>query len=276
MRTPARGVRALQRQRVLVEERPAAVIGRHVDDVAEAEPEQDAPLHPRVDPPARRRRGVGLGGADARRRTSAARKRGERLRAPLPCATARRCGEERSIVRLQRSPCVIGRRTRRGSRRCRAATSASIFVAARPAAAAPSAAGRPLRAGPSPPSRTSPGSGFDSTKLTCISGSSCVVHARARAAKSPRSASSTMLRHLRRHLVRRHRDDAAAADRHQRQRQRVVAREHDEVVRHGAADLAHLRDVARRFLDADDVRNRGQARAASPASMLQPVRPGTL
>ena len=45
--------RLLQRHRVLVVERPAAVIGRHVHDVAEPEPEQDALLDPRVDAPAR-------------------------------------------------------------------------------------------------------------------------------------------------------------------------------------------------------------------------------
>ncbi len=54
MRTPLPTSKRLQRQRVLVEERPAAVIDRHVDEVAEAEPEQDALLHPGVDAPAGR------------------------------------------------------------------------------------------------------------------------------------------------------------------------------------------------------------------------------
>ncbi len=56
MRTPLVGVEPLQRQRVLVEERPAPLADAHVDDVAEAEAEQDALLHPDVDAPAGRRR----------------------------------------------------------------------------------------------------------------------------------------------------------------------------------------------------------------------------
>ena len=44
---------------------------------------------------------------------------------------------------------------------------------------------------------------------------------------------------------------------------------------HGAADLGHLLDVAGRFLDADDV-GIVASRAQVAASMLQPVRPGTL
>ena len=95
-------------------------------------------------------------------------------------------------------------------------------------AAGTSAAGRPLRAGPSPPSRPSPGPGSTSTKLTCISGRMRAVN-RARRGEVAALGGLDHLHHLRRNLVRRHRDDAAAADRHQRQRHRIVAREHDEV-----------------------------------------------
>ena len=94
-------------------------------------------------------------------------------------------------------------------------------------------------------------------KFTSISGSSAWCSARA-AAKSPASAASTSRRHPVRHDVGGHGNHAAAADRHQRQRQRIVAAQDLEVRRHAAADLAHLRHVAGRFLDADDVGDRGE------------------
>ena len=102
------------------------------------------------------------------------------------------------------------------------------------------------------------GIGLDSMKFTSISGSRRWCSARA-PAKSPCSASSTRRLISAGNLVRRDRDDAASADRHQRQRQRVVAREDDEVVRHAGADLAHLRHVAGGLLDAGDVRDGAQA-----------------
>src|SRR5262249_19413185 len=58
---------------------------------------------------------------------------------------------------------------------------------------------------------------------------------------------------LARHDVGDDRDHAAAANRHQRQGQVVVARQHDEVGATGTDDLAHLVEGARRFLDTDDV-----------------------
>ena len=48
-------------------------------------------------------------------------------------------------------------------------------------------------------------------------------------------------------------DHAAAADGHERQRDVVVARQHDEVGAARGDDLAHLVERAGRFLDADDV-----------------------
>jgi hypothetical protein len=83
------------------------------------------------------------------------------------------------------------------------------------------------------------------------------------------------LRHFGGHFVRRHRDDAASADGHQRHRNRVVARQDDEVRGNAAADFGHLRDVAGGFLDADDIWNRREARERA-GSTLHPVRPGTL
>ena len=90
MRTPAREARLLQRQRVLVVERPAAVIHRHVDDVAEPEAEQDALLHPGVDAPADRARRIGLGGADRAGRQRLAQLRRTPSRAAV--AIGRRAG----------------------------------------------------------------------------------------------------------------------------------------------------------------------------------------
>ena len=151
----------LQRQRVLVEERPAAVIGRHVDQTAEAEAEQDALLDPGVDAPAGRRRRVGLGGADdavgqrlaqvgeGRPRLVPARRQirlGDR---------ATRCGRAGSCARPGgRGHAGRGRRARA---RCGGAT---------PRTATPSAAGTLRRAGPSRAIAALTGIGFDSTKLT--------------------------------------------------------------------------------------------------------------
>ena len=53
----------LERHRVLVEERPAPVVDRVIDEAPEPEPEQDSALDPGVHAPARRLRRIGLGRA---------------------------------------------------------------------------------------------------------------------------------------------------------------------------------------------------------------------
>jgi hypothetical protein len=60
------------------------------------------------------------------------------------------------------------------------------------------------------------------------------------------------LRHLRRRGVGRHRDQATAANRHYRHGDRIVTAQQDEITWRGGDDLHHLRNVTRRFLDADD------------------------
>jgi hypothetical protein len=62
------------------------------------------------------------------------------------------------------------------------------------------------------------------------------------------------LRGLPRHHVGDDGDDAAAADRHERQRDIVVAREHGEVRAAREDDLGHLIEGPRGLLDADDAR----------------------
>src|SRR5690606_21854922 len=51
-------------QRVLVEEGPRAVVGREIDDIAEAKPEENALLDPDVHAPAGGRGRVRFGGAN--------------------------------------------------------------------------------------------------------------------------------------------------------------------------------------------------------------------
>ena len=62
IRTPAVETRLLQRQRVLVVERPAAVIGEQSTMSPNLKPSR-MPLHPRVDAPSGWCRWIGLGGA---------------------------------------------------------------------------------------------------------------------------------------------------------------------------------------------------------------------
>ena len=64
MRTPLAASSRFSGSVSLSKKRPAPLRDAHVDDVAEAEAEQDALLHPDVDAPARRGRRVGLGRAD--------------------------------------------------------------------------------------------------------------------------------------------------------------------------------------------------------------------
>jgi hypothetical protein len=54
----------LERHRVLVEERPAPVVDRVIDEAPEPEPEEDSALDPGVHTPARRLRRIGLGRAN--------------------------------------------------------------------------------------------------------------------------------------------------------------------------------------------------------------------
>ena len=68
------------------------------------------------------------------------------------------------------------------------------------------------------------------------------------------------LRHLGRHGVRRDRDQPAAADRHHRHRNRIVAAQEEELGIGGRDDLAHLHQAARGFLDADDGAQGGQTK----------------
>ena len=101
--------------------------------------------------------------------------------------------------------------------------------------------------------------GFDSTKLTFISGRNR-RWMRAGGVEIAAEAGLRELRHLGRDLVRDHRDDAAAAERHQRDGDGVVAREHSELRRDLVDHVRHLPDVARRFLHADDVLDLRQPR----------------
>src|SRR5260370_25389061 len=78
---------------------------------------------------------------------------------------------------------------------------------------------------------------------------------RARAGKITVEREPCQLRHLRRNFVGHHRNDAASAKRHDRQRDGVVAGENEEVSRHGVQNRSHLRDAARGFLDANDFFN---------------------
>ena len=63
--------------------------------------------------------------------------------------------------------------------------------------------------------------------------------------------------HLPRHLVGAHRDHALAAERHQRERERVVPGEHLEARGPVVEDVHDLAEIARRLLDRGDVLVRG-------------------
>ena len=75
------------------------------------------------------------------------------------------------------------------------------------------------------------GPGLDSTKLHLHEAAAACWCQSARGREVAALGGFDHLHHLGRHLVRRDRNDAAAANRHQRQRQRVVARQHDEIRR---------------------------------------------
>src|SRR5205823_9078581 len=61
------------------------------------------------------------------------------------------------------------------------------------------------------------------------------------------------LRHFRRNFVGHDRNDSTSAKRDERERDRIVAGNHDEVFGHGVENRCHLRDIARGLLDTDDV-----------------------
>src|SRR6202521_2161650 len=81
----------------------------------------------------------------------------------------------------------------------------------------------------------------------------------ARAGKVALESESRQLRHLRGDFVGNDRNHAPAAERNNRERDGVIAGKHDEVILHSVENRSHLRDVARGFLDANDVFNFGEA-----------------
>ena len=106
-----------------------------------------------------------------------------------------------------------------------------------------------LDAAPSPPSPPCTGIGFASTKFTWINGSSQWCSLRA-PAKSPFSHSSTICTISAGASFDATEIDAAAADRHHRHRRADRRRSSSmKSSRRGRDDLAHLHDVAGRFLD---------------------------
>ena len=90
------------------------------------------------------------------------------------------------------------------------------------------------------------GIGLVSTKFTFISGRYLRLHLRAPRRNRP-PGKLRQLRHLGGNLVRRHRDHAAPAERDQRNRDRVVAREHVERSGTSCRIVGHLPDVAARL-----------------------------
>ena len=88
------------------------------------------------------------------------------------------------------------------------------------------------------------GPGLDSQKFTCMRPSRrwCMRPGRGEVAAL---GGFHHVGHLARDLVRAHRDDAVAADSHERQRERVVARQHQEVPGTASHDLGHLRSCCR-------------------------------
>src|SRR5262249_21319993 len=156
-----------------VEKRPAALIDRQVDQVAQPEAEQDAPLHPGVDAPASRARRVRLRGADGARRQRVAQPR-ERGASGLAIGPDARRHEAVNLL-LQRHA-KAGLFNRFNSQRTlrifsldsgRGATSGSRYTSS----SSPIAAIAVLS-----------GPGLDSMKFTCINGKmrSCSARAAAR------------------------------------------------------------------------------------------------
>ena len=281
------GAGPLERHRVLVVERQAR--DRHVDGVAEAEAEQDALLDPRVDAPAGRRRGIGLGRAHLARAERRAQARRRPARAAALSASAPAAKSD-SIVGLESH----GRSARLPTRAEVPRTAPARRSAARRDIGRPSSfrtpsifscdAGRGGTIGSRNTSSHSPiaaianftGPGFDSMKLPSSNGSSRVVHRRARRRSRrapplrPSAPSRPGSRSTPPRSSRARRSPSAAASAHRR---RDSTRKSSGTARQISAICCH---VARRFLHADDVRDRRRAARTVAGSMLQPVRPGTL
>ena len=81
----------------------------------------------------------------------------------------------------------------------------------------------------------------------------------ARAVKVALEGEPRQLGHFRWDFVGNDGDDAAAAEGDERERDGVVAGEDDEVFWDGVEDRGHLRDIARSFLDANNIFNFGEA-----------------
>ena len=248
----------LQRQRVLVEERPAAVIGRHVDGLAEAESEQDAALHPGVHPPA------GRATTDRAPRRERCRRTARRAAARTPCRASSRgasapAATSRSMI--SESPAGV---TRERPRRGRATAGPRRSAASTPDAAAPSADDTPLRAAPCVAIALFTGNriGLDE------------VHQQQRQqplVQRARAGEVSALGRARRGGSSRAGISFDATEMMPRPPTAisgsVSASSPDRTMKSSGtrrADLAHLRHVARRFLHADDVRDRAQANAAWP------------
>jgi hypothetical protein len=224
--------------------------------------EQDALLHPGVDAPA-----VGLD-ASARRRAPAGGQRLAQL-ANAARASSRRAGaagDQRSRCRFAQAharapaPLAAARARPEHALDLRFDASAGDTIGSRNVSSS----------SPSPPSPTSP----DRVRLDEVDrhqrqDRACSARA---AAKSLRSAASTICDHLRRNLVRATEmmplpPIAISGS--------VSASSPDSTRKSAAraADLAHLRHVARGFLHADDVRNLGEPRERRDFDVT-PVRPG--
>ena len=255
----------LDRHRVLVEERPLAVIHRDVDQAPEPEPEQDSLLHPRVHTPAGRRVRVGLGGAD--------RSLAERVaQADKGRAGHQRLGSIAQVEKLFDVGLEFGHWNRPRTPGCGLRLQATGF---RPASTSVWRIFCGARLRWRHHRQTIHRFAQSEHRQRRLHGNRVgldEVHQHQRqqglmlGARGGEVAGERGIHqpgHAVGHEVGRDRDHAAAADRHQRQRQRVVATEHREVVGDDAADLAHLLHVARGFLDPHDVGDRGQARQRS-------------
>ena len=236
MRMLRLGAESLHGLRVLVVERQA---GRLIDDVAEPEAEQDALLDPGVDAPAGGRRRVRLRRSDRalfKRRFQLVERRARR------CAIRRRRRRPRA-PRWWTADSIISS-YRHGLNLQLLQERAHLLLRGRPTAT-PSAAGESLlRTIPSAAIANLTSRDSDSIKVPGIEQRRVMVH-QAHAGEYAARRLNTVLRHRRRDHIGApprstsgRRSPSTAASAHRRPEQ------HQEVRRHGAADLHHLRDVA--------------------------------